>query len=401
MKKKIFLTLLIILIILLVIFTGFKLFKNWQIKNAVIKVDLQDNLNIEVYSKIKLSDLIKNINGKLEKNITIPTTKLGDQEITFNYTNEDNIKVPYTFSIKVVDTTKPIISMPSSLTLTVGDDTDLAKELFCGDNYDDNPKCTIEGEYNTEIAGSYPVTFKAEDSSANITSYDFTVYVKEKEQNTTPSEPQEPATTSFQDIINEYKTAKTKIGIDVSHWQGDIDFSAVKEAGVEFAFIRVGTAKGIKGKYYLDDKFKRNITGFNKEKIPVGVYFYSYADSKEAAIKEAKWVIKQIKKYDIDLPVVFDWENWSIYQEFNLSFYHLTEMANAFIKTIEASGYNATLYSSKNYLENIWYDINHPVWLAHYTKETNYAGSYKYWQMCNNGKVSGIADNLVDIDIMY
>ncbi len=399
MKKKIIIIVSIFIALIFFTFIGIKLYHKWQIAHATIKVDLIDNLNIEVYSEIKLKDLIKNINGKLEKNTKIDTTELGKKEISFNYINDDNIKVPFSFNINIVDTTKPIISMYNSYSLYVGDDVDLAKEFFCGDNYDDNPKCLIEGEYNTSSVGEYPVTFKATDKSGNTISHDFIVYVKEKGNNSYT--PTTPSTQAFSDIIQNYKTNKTKIGIDVSHWQGDINFSKVKEAGVEFAFIRVGSQKGIKGEYFIDNKFKRNIKGFNKVNIPVGIYFYSYADSKKAAIKEAKWIIEKIKKYDVDLPIVFDWENWGMYQEFNLSFYHLTEMANAFIKTVEDAGYDGMLYSSKNYLENIWYDTKHPVWLAHYTSKTNYEGDYKFWQLCSNGVVDGIADNMVDIDIMY
>ncbi len=401
MYKKVIIIFSIILFIIISSFVGVKLYRKWQIDHAVIKVELVDNLDIEVYSKVKLKDLIKSINGKLEKNFTIKPTKLGKKEITFNYTNEDNIKVPYTFNINIVDTTKPIISMINSYSLDVGEEVDLAHELFCGDNYDDKPKCTIEGTYDITTPGSYPVTFKATDSSGNTSSFDFTVYVKEKVESTNPSREEEPITTSFQDIIEKHKTSNTKIGIDVSHWQGDIDFKKIKASGVEFAFIRVGSEKGIDGKFYIDEKFKQNIKGFNKEKIPVGIYFYSYANSKEKAIEQAKWIIKQVKKYKIDLPIVFDWESWNMYQEFNLSFYHLTEMANAFIDTVEKAGYNGMLYSSKNYLENIWMDVKNPVWLAHYTEETNYKGNYKFWQLCSNGVVDGINDNMVDIDIMY
>ena len=139
----------------------------------------------------------------------------------------------------------------------------------------------------------------------------------------------------------------------------------------------------------------------NKVKIPVGIYFYSYANSKNDAIKEAKWVISKIKKYNVELEIAFDWENWSEFQEFDLSFYHLTEAAQAFIDTVEKAGYKGMLYSSKNYLENIWLPLKGNIWLAHYTSQTTYEGKYKVWQLCNNGKVDGINDNYVDIDIMY
>ena len=205
---------------------------------------------------------------------------------------------------------------------------------------------------------------------------------------------------NFSDLVKKYKTDNTKIGIDVSHWQGDIDFEKVKNAGVEFVFIRVGSQRGIDGEYYIDNKFKQNINGFNKVGIPVGIYFYSYANSKLAAKKEAKWVVEQLKPYKIDLPVVFDWESWSFFQEFNKSFYSLTEIANTYLNEVEKVGYKGMLYSSKYYLENVWFKTKYPVWLAHYTEKTNYQGEYSYWQLCSNGRVDGIFGD-VDINVMY
>lgn len=404
-KKRVILTIIIIFSLITLSIIGYISYQRYRIANATIKVKLKKDLNIEVYSKVKLKDLIESINGKIAKNFSIDTTKLGSQDISFTYINDENIKLSYKFKIKIVDTTPPVISMYNNYSRPVNYEGNIAEELFCGDNYDDNPKCEIVGEYNLNEPGTYPVTFTATDSSGNTKSYNFNLNIYQKSSSSSSDDSNDSSseieTTSFSDIVTKFKSKKTKIGIDVSHWQGDIDFKKVKSSGVEFAFIRVGSQKGINGKYYLDNKFKQNIKGFTKQKIPVGIYFYSYANSKKAAIKEAKWIIKQIKKYKIDLPIVFDWENWSFYQEFNLSFYHLTEMANAFISTVEKAGYQGMLYSSKNYLENIWFPSKKKVWLAHYTDQTNYEGPYKFWQLCSNGKVDGIADNTVDINIMY
>jgi len=78
----------------------------------------------------------------------------------------------------------------------------------------------------------------------------------------------------------------------------------------------------------------------------------------------------------------------------------LTEIAKSYLSVIEDAGYEGMLYSSKNYLENVWYKTKYPVWLAHYTDKTNYEGEYKVWQLCANGRVSGINGN-VDINVMY
>ena len=246
--------------------------------------------------------------------------------------------------------------------------------------------------------GTYPLVFKATDNSGNVTEKEFNLIVRNPSSGS--SSGGVSAKTSFADVYDTHKNANTEIGIDISKWQGDVDFVSLKEAGVEFVIIRVGTSSGINGENLLDSKFIQNIEGANAAGIPVGIYFYSYANSEERAISDALWVVEQIKDYKVDLPIAFDWENWSFYNEFNLSFFGLSEMANSFVKTVRDAGYEGMLYSSKNYLEDIWFDVNYPVWLAHYTTKTNYEGNFDFWQLCNNGRVSGINGD-VDINIRY
>ena len=399
MKKKIIILILITIFITILTITGLHIYNKWRIANAEIIVELHENLNIEVFSEIKLSNLIKSINGKLDKDFSIKTNKIGERDITFKYVNDDNIEVSYSFKINIVDTTPPLIFSSKSKTITKGYQKDLTKELFCGDNYDDNPKCEIIGDYDVNTVGTYPVIFQGTDSSGNISTTNFNLIVK-KTTNNGSSSTSSSTIIKFEDVVATHKTEKTKIGLDISKWQGNIDFQKVKEAGVEFVFIRVGTQNGIGGEYILDPKFEQNIKGFQSVGIPVGVYFYSYANSNKNAKKDAKWVIKQLEPYELELPVVFDWENWSFYQEFNKSFYNLTQMANAYLSTIEKAGYKGMLYSSKNYLENVWFETKYPTWLAHYTTQTTYQGDYYVWQLCSNGKVAGINGN-VDINVMY
>ena len=153
--------------------------------------------------------------------------------------------------------------------------------------------------------------------------------------------------------------------------------------------------------YFVDKQFKRNMEGFNRVGIPVGVYFFSYAKSEASAIKDAKWVIEQIKPYKVDLPVVYDWENWSFYNAFNNSFYTLNHNANKFLDTVKAAGYKGMLYGSKTYLDKIWLNIEYPIWGAHYTNDiVDYRNIYDYVQICDNGVINGI-NGFVDLDIMY
>ena len=397
MNKKILIIGMVVFSSLLIIIGSVFLYQKYKVDHAVKIVNIKIH-EVEVYSDVMLSDLITSMNGHLIKDKKINTDKLGSYEVVFDYINDDNIKVNYSFSINVVDKTPPMISKPNVYNVNVNYDGNIEKDLFCGDNYDDNPKCYIEGEYDISKIGKYNVTFVGVDSSNNESRHNFVLNVREKPKSSTSNN---NSFVKFSDLVEKYKTDKTKIGIDISHWQGNIDFQKVKEAGVEFVYIRVGRGNGIGGEYVIDKKFEENIEGFNKVGIPVGVYFYSFANSVQDATEEAKWVLQQIKNYDVDLEIVFDWENWSSFQEFDLSFKKLTNLASSFGKVVKNKGYQAMLYSSKNYLENVWYPVDFPVWLAHYTDNTDYSGKYKVWQLCNNGRVDGINDNLVDIDIMY
>ena len=399
MKKNTIIKILVLPLIVGIFILMIINYNNYKVSHAKKIVELKKK-EIEVYDKVKLKDIIKNINGKIEKNIIIDTSKLGKKEIHFTYINDDNIKIPYQISIKVVDKTPPIIQSLSTYTIVTNTKTkkEFEKSLFCGDNYDDKPSCRIEGEYSLSEIGDYNLTFIGEDSSKNVAKQSFTLKVVEKEEKNEKNE--KHITTPISNIIKKYKTKNNKIGIDISHWQGKIDYKKVKKSGVEFAYIRVGRGDGIGKEAILDDKFEEYIEGFEKEKIPIGIYFYSDANNDSTAKKEAKWIIDKIKNHKIDLEIVFDWENWSNYQEYQMSFHKLSTTANTFIREIEKSGYQGMVYSSKYYLENIWKILNQRIWLAHYTEQTDYKGNYKVWQICNNGEVPGI-ENLTDIDILY
>lgn len=370
-----------------------------RIKTAKIEVTLVDNLDVEFASKVKVSDFITNINGKIVDDYEIDTTKLGTKEVEFKFINDDNIKVKYTYSLNIVDETAPLIWLNNVYTVEKNSDIKLEDRILCGDNYDNKPNCYITGEYDLSVVGDYNLVYEAIDSSKNKTKQPFTLKVVEPTEKT-DKDTEEKNFTDFNWVKDNYKIDKTKIGLDISKWQGDVDFKKLKKAGVEFVMIRVGGTRGKKGKYFVDEKFKQNIQNAKKYDIKVGVYFYSYADSIKQAKKEANWVIKQIKKYKIDLPIAFDWEEWGNFNEYNLSFFGLTSMAESFVKTVEDKGYKGMIYSSKSYLENMWLPTNYNIWLAHYTEKTTYEGKYKMWQICSNGKVDGI-DNFVDIDIWY
>lgn len=396
MNKKIK-YLLIVVVIILLCFSIFKLFSYLRVKYAKIEVILVDNMTLEFNDTKKVSDYIESINGKIVNDYNIDSTKLGKKKIEFKFINDDNIELNYSYDIEVVDTIPPVVWLDNSYSVAKGSKDSLLDDILCGDNYDNNPKCEIIGEYDLNSVGTYPLLFKASDNSNNITEKEFNLKVYEPSKSNNSSN---KTKTYFSDIVRNYKTNDTKIGIDVSAWQGDIDFEKIKDTGVDFIIIRVGSKKRDNGEYFLDSKFRQNIENANKLGIDVGIYFYSYASSSKEAIKDARWVIKQIKDYKVNLPIAFDWEDFGNYNSYNLSFFNLTNMAEDFIKTLEKAGYKGMLYGSKNYLEKIWLPTKYDIWLAHYTKETSYQGKYRIWQKCNDGVIDGI-NGAVDIDIMY
>lgn len=403
MKKKYIIIAIVVILVAISTTIGIWFLKKEKteekIKNAIIEITYKDNLTTEFLSEVKVSDFIDSINGKITNDYIIDTKIIGEKVINYEYINNDDIKLRQSFKINVVDRTAPVVWLGSSYSIKVGSKDTLLDKIMCGDNYDDNPKCEIVGNYDLNIAKTYPLTFKATDSSGNTTEKKFNLNVykpKTTNNNITGSR----TVTYFSDVIKNYKNDNTEIGIDISEWQGDVDFEKLKNAGVEFVILRVGSTKGIKGDYFVDGKFKQNIERANEVGMPVGIYFYSYATSKEKAIEDANWILEQIKDYKVDLPIAFDWENWSFYNDFNLSFFGLTDMANSFLDVFKEAGYEGILYSSKNYLEQIWLKTEYPIWLAHYTYKTSYSGDYSYWQMCNDGRVDGIYGD-VDINIRY
>ena len=400
MKKKILIILIVIISLILLSFLGYKYYGYYKVKHAKIEVKLKKDLTVNFRETKKVSDYIESINGKIINDYEIDSTKIGKQKIEFKFINNDGIKVKYSFNINVLDITAPVVFLNNSYSIPVNSEATIFENILCGDDTDNNPECYVDGDFDLSTPGLYPVTFIAKDKSGNKTEVKFNLKIYVPNPNQTNNTTKTTTHTYFTDIVKNYKTDNTKIGIDVSGWQGEIDFEKIKNAGVEFIIIKVGGTKGTRKDYYVDSKFIRNIELANEYNIPVGVYFYSYSDSSKEAIKDAKWLLEQIKPYKVELGVAFDWEDFKDFNSYNLSFFGLTSMAEDFLNTVESAGYKGMIYGSKTYLERIWLDYKYDTWLAHYTDHTSYAGDYKYWQLCDDGVIDGI-NAPVDIDIMY
>ena len=311
----------------------------------------------------------------------------------------------------VVDTQVPIfLSASTTRTIYKGDQVNFCEKISYIDNYDNNVKCKIDGEFDSNIPGTYNLKYVLEDNSNNISEKDLIVYVIEK--NTTSSNSNNKPQTNtnytptitgiqFMDIVKKHKNTNTMVGIDVSYWQQNVDYKKVKKAGCEFVIIRLGVNTDNDKDISEDSFYKKNIENAKKAGLKVGVYIYSTAATEKQAKEHAKWTKKILNKEKLDFPVAFDFESWSSFPKYNLSRYSVTKNYLAFDKEMKKSGYKTMLYSSMNYLDKVWmFNDTYPVWLAHYTDQTTYEGKYIMWQMTDKGIIDGINGN-VDIDIYY
>lgn len=392
-KVRLLIILVFVLLILLIIYLDNRV---W---NDNSNFTLKKNLKATVYSDKNISDYIKNIEGKIVSDSKINTNSLGNKKISFIYLNKHGKKRRGTFTIKVIDDVKPIIWLSSIYYVKKGSSDTIKSSIMAADNYDKNLSRKIVGTYDLNTIGSYKLTYVAADKSGNESKKDFTLKVYEPVKTSSKTNSLEYGI-SFNDIVKKYKTKNNEIGIDVSRHQEIIDFKKVKESNASFVIIRLGYQEGVNGKYKVDPYFYKNIKNAIKNNLKVGVYFYSYANSTIEAKKQAKWVINKIKKYKITMPVAFDWECYSAFNDMSLSLFGLNDVSNTFLDEVKKRGYKVMLYASKNHLESIWTYEKHPIWLAHYTSYTNYTGKYVMWQLTDKGKIDGI-DKLTDVDIYY
>ena len=194
-------------------------------------------------------------------------------------------------------------------------------------------------------------------------------------------------------------------GIDVSKYQGDIDWKKVAGDGVKFAIIRLGYRGYGTGEIMLDEKAKKNIEEASKAGIKVGVYFFSQAINEKEAKEEAKFVLENIKGYDIDYPIVFDTEDvvGDNARANDLSVNARTQIAKTFCDYIKDNGYTPVIYANLRWF-NLALDMKaleeYDKWYAYYDDEIYFPYKISMWQYSENGKVNGI-EGSVDMNISF
>mgnify|MGYP004560533443 CR=1 FL=1 len=201
-----------------------------------------------------------------------------------------------------------------------------------------------------------------------------------------------------------YQDAEHLVGIDVSAHQGAIDWAAVKNAGVEFAILRIGYRGSTVGELYEDEQFKANLLGAREAGIKLGAYFFSQAMNPDEAVDEAEYACRLLDGFSLELPLYFDWEvvpsGERVRHEGDVA---LTDCAIAFCETVERYGYRGGVYfnQTQGYL---YYDLEkletYSLWLAEYGDVPTFRYAFNCLQYSDAGTVAGIPVG-VDLDLLF
>ncbi len=189
-------------------------------------------------------------------------------------------------------------------------------------------------------------------------------------------------------------------GIDVSEFQGTIDWAKVKKDGIKFAILKLGNIYDYDTNY-KDSKFETNYKKAKAQGIKVGVYIYNYCNTVDTLKKGIKWALDKLDGKELDLPIYLDMEDKDIQGETKAS---LTKQCNEFAKLIKDKGYNAGVYANANWLKNELnmsdFDEDLAVWVAQYGVSKPQISNPDIWQYTSDGKVNGILGR-VDMNYLY
>lgn len=333
---------------------------------------------------------------------TKPTWKLSDDKLTYEktYSTAENYSTPVR-DIYGNETSVKIDFKPKKLTYKQEDNSTIMVKYL----YIDHKKAIVQIVSSIKMNDTKP-TWKLSD--------DGYTYTKEYYAN-------ERYTTKIQDVNGVSKDVKIivnifddySLGIDVSRWQGKIDFDTLVESNqIDFMIARIGWYSTSQAKFIVDAQFERNYIEAKKRGIPIGGYLYSYAISVEEAIEEAEELVKYLKstnQTNFDLPIFYDIENDN---QISLGKETLTQMAIEFGKVLKREGYNVGVYSYSYWL-NTYMDLDkipsdYDIWVADFGKDNNGElpddiykyGQHEIWQYTETGKVDGISES-VDMNICY
>ncbi len=271
------------------------------------------------------------------------------------------------------------------------------------------------GEYYVELlpAEGYrvpnnPTRVRVKDKVEYVAIDDISLLIKTEEEidadaeDTAVTEARSDAdSTEIKQLQSTAGSART--GIDVSKWNGDIDWDKVKNAGVQYAVVRAGYRGSVTGSLVEDPYFEANMKGAAASGMPVGVYFFTQAVNEVEAVEEASAVLRLVREYELEYPIFIDTEGSDGGRADGLDVETRTAVCEAFCRTVENAGYRAGVYASRHWYNNNLYADRlekYCIWLAEYRSAPLYQGYYQMWQYTSKGRIDGISGN-VDMNISY
>lgn len=211
------------------------------------------------------------------------------------------------------------------------------------------------------------------------------------------------------------ETDDVTVGIDVSEFQGNIDWSQTAQSGIDFVMVRLGYRTAGTGEIKEDACARYNLQEAEARGLHLGAYFFSTAVTEEEAREEAEWVQEFLAGYPITYPVAYNCEGFqnASSRQYGMSVEERSRLAQVFLDEMESGGYTGMFYAARNELADnlLWntdaLELKYRIWVAQYSSVTypetqtpDYAGKYSMWQYTNQGNVSGI-NAPVDLDVAY
>lgn len=325
-------------------------------------------------------------------------------------TTEETIPSSLHMEPPEVDTEAPVfISYPRTISLAKG--KEFVPDDYVGyiDDTDRDVELKVTGEVDNNTVGDYPIQMTITDDAGNSKTIDVTVkvYAKKptptKKPTSSTSKTSSTGTTkskkpSFADLKSKYETGNAFIGIDVSKYQGNIDFQKVKDAGCHFVILRMAIYNN--GKFGIDTKFEDNYKKAKAAGLLIGVYYYSVDNTEKLMKEHCAELAKALKGKEIDFPVAYDFEKWKGFQKLKMNSSDLNNMFYLFCTEMESYGYDAMIYANPYFLRN-WFKPGHyKIWLADWKTQPSYVGTFYFWQFSATGRIAGIQGD-VDVNIYY
>lgn len=208
------------------------------------------------------------------------------------------------------------------------------------------------------------------------------------------------------------ETEDITMGIDVSEFQGNIDWEQAAQSGIDFVMVRLGYRTAGSGEIKEDACARYNLQEAAERGLHLGAYFFSTAVSEEEAREEAEWVRNFLAGYPVTYPVAYNCEGFQnpSSRQYGMTADERSDLAQVFLDEIESGGYTGMFYAAKNELTDnlLWntdtLELKYRIWVAQYaasvTEKPDYTGKYSMWQYTNQGSVPGI-DAAVDLDMAY